>query len=93
MSGFFSNLKLAFKILIPVAVLVLAAVGIVLLSQHKFGEVNTRADIITSVTAPRLAEILELESNVNAATIQEKNVLLAHTSADQGFTKKNMPTA
>lgn len=77
MLSVFANLRLAYKILIPVFLLVIVAVIIVVTAHSGFKAINAEADEITGVTNKRQIAALEVESNINNATVNEKNMLLS----------------
>ena len=77
MLNFFANLRLSFKIFIPVALLVAVAAFIGYDAQKGLKNINTESDEITQVTSQRMINILQIESNLSAAVVSEKNILLA----------------
>lgn len=76
MLSFISNLRLSAKIFIPVTLLVAVMIGMILLANQGFKDVNAESDGLTQVTNVRLVNSLEMESNLNAAAVAEKSMLL-----------------
>jgi hypothetical protein len=64
---FISNLKLVYKLLIPVSVLVAVSVGIVWYAAVGLGSLNREIDDLSDVRAARLASALETGMRVNSA--------------------------
>jgi methyl-accepting chemotaxis protein len=52
-------------------------IGMILLANQGFKDINTEADGLTGVTNVRLVNSLEMESNLNAAALAEKSMLLS----------------
>ncbi|HUN47124.1 MAG TPA: methyl-accepting chemotaxis protein [Stellaceae bacterium] len=76
MIRFYSNLKLVYKLLIPVSVLVCVIGGTVWMARDGLGTLNEVTNDIIDVHVARLAAAYEIMSSLNEATIQEKKVIL-----------------
>ncbi|UEM07664.1 methyl-accepting chemotaxis protein (plasmid) [Skermanella rosea] len=80
MSRWFSNLNLAYKLLIPVSILLLVIVAIVWQAQSSLGHLSASLDTAIGRTAERNSLAFQIEAAVNSAAIAEKNVIVEATS-------------
>ncbi|MFC4173423.1 HAMP domain-containing protein, partial [Microvirga sp. GCM10011540] len=71
-----NNLRLVTKLAIPVAIFVAIAVGLIALARGGLESLANGTQEIVQVDATRLKLILQLNADVNQATIQEKNILV-----------------
>jgi methyl-accepting chemotaxis protein len=78
---FYSNLKLIYKLLIPVLVLVAVTGSIVWTARAGLDEMNAATNQVIDVDATRLASALEALVGINEATIAEKNLILESDAA------------
>jgi methyl-accepting chemotaxis protein len=76
-----NNLRLLAKIAIPVAIFVAVTVGLIFMADR--GLINMAADTQALVEDDfaRLTKILQINAEVNEASIQEKNLILVNASA------------
>ncbi len=72
----FRNLKLAYKLLIPLSLLMLTIAAILWIAQSGIGELRAATDHIINVSAARRAAGLTMETNFNDAAIQEKLITI-----------------
>ena len=70
------NLKLIYKLSIPVAVMMAVAAGLVLLAEDGLDTLAKDTQEIVDVYATRRGTIVTVKADVNEATIQEKNIIL-----------------
>lgn len=76
MLRFFVNLKLLYKLAIPVAVLLAVIGGIVWTAASGLNELAANADYIVSVTAGRRASLFDMGMQVNQANVDAKNAII-----------------
>lgn len=76
MFGWFNNLKLLNKLAVPTAVLIAVVVGLIAFADYGLGKLSERTDFLIDDTAASKAAVMQIESSVNEATIQEKNLIL-----------------
>ncbi|HEY8564596.1 MAG TPA: methyl-accepting chemotaxis protein [Beijerinckiaceae bacterium] len=79
---FLDNLKLITKLAIPAAVVILVTVGVIVLAKSGLDTLAADTQRIVEVHATRRAVALEAKSDVNEASIQEKNIIL-QTNAER----------
>jgi hypothetical protein len=73
----FANLKLAYKLLIPVLVLVAGIGTIVWTSYEGVHELDSAITDVIENTAARRAGMLQIQAQINDATVQEKNAIVS----------------
>lgn len=79
----FNNLKLLAKLAIPAFMLVAVAVGLVILAKSSLGTLEHTAQQIVDVNTARVIEIMRIAIEVDEASINEKNIIIATDIADQ----------
>src|ERR1700722_10133591 len=70
------NLRLMTKVVIPTAVMLAVALGIVALAEQGLGDLTAQTREIISVTATRQALALQADAAVNSVAADEKNAML-----------------
>ncbi|MCB5177772.1 methyl-accepting chemotaxis protein, partial [Microvirga lenta] len=70
-----NNLRLVTKLAIPVAIFVAIAIGLIGLARSGLDDLARGTQELVEVDATQLKLILQLNADVNQATIQEKNIL------------------
>jgi methyl-accepting chemotaxis protein len=78
---FLNNLKLIVKLAIPAAIFVAITIGLVVIAERDLGALSADTKELAEVDAARLTNILKINSHVNEASIQEKNLIL-YSAAD-----------
>lgn len=78
----FANLKLVYKLLVPLAVLVAVVLGILWETRSSFDQLGSATDTAFEHTVARRGFILALLAAVNDATVQEKNVIIDDDDAE-----------
>ncbi|KFG70468.1 methyl-accepting chemotaxis protein, partial [Microvirga sp. BSC39] len=78
---FLNNLKLITKLTIPVFIFVAITIGLVAISKNGLDALTADTKELAEVEAVRLSMILKINSEVNEASIQEKNLII-YTAAD-----------
>ncbi|HYF56434.1 MAG TPA: methyl-accepting chemotaxis protein, partial [Salinarimonas sp.] len=73
---FLNNLNLVTKLAIPMTVVVLVTVGLIVLAKSSLDGLAQNTQQIIDVHAARRAIALDIKSQVNEATIQEKNIII-----------------
>lgn len=73
----FSDWSLSYKLFVPSALLIAAALLTLWGAHSGFKRVNEQIDHVTSVTSPRQVAALAASVAVNNATLNEKNMILA----------------
>src|SRR5690349_18913986 len=73
---FLNNLKLIVKIAIPTVIFVAIAIGLVTVAKTGLDALSADTKELTSVETARLIKILQINAEVNEASIQEKNLIL-----------------
>ena len=73
---FLNNLKLIVKIAIPTVVFVAIAIGLVTVAKTGLDALSADTKELTDVETARLIRILQINAEVNEASIQEKNLIL-----------------
>ena len=73
---FLNNLKLIVKIAIPTVVFVAIAIGLVSVAKTGLDALSADTKELTDVETARLIRILQINAEVNEASIQEKNLIL-----------------
>ena len=82
MTSFINDMRLSFKIFIPVFLLLAVAGFITYSAFSAFDQINDEADAY-SIEARRLENSLQIESNVNNMTVAEKNMLLSTNAVNR----------
>ncbi|RDI57876.1 methyl-accepting chemotaxis protein [Microvirga subterranea] len=81
---FLNNLKLLTKLAIPVAIFVAVAAGLIILAKSSLDTMSHGTQHLVDVDAARLTAVLQINTEVNEATIQEKNLIgLTAAEADR----------
>jgi methyl-accepting chemotaxis protein len=75
------NLKLIFKLAIPAAVFVAITIGLVVIAERGLTAMSADTKEMAEVETARLTTILKINSSVNEASIQEKNLII-YSSAE-----------
>ena len=83
MLHFFTNLKLLHKLVIPVAVMIAVAIGIIVYGSMSVMRLAQSAADLVDKNATRLEWALHAESNFNSAAVSEKNVMLAEGESEK----------
>jgi methyl-accepting chemotaxis protein len=82
----YANLKIIYKLAIPVFILVAVTLAIVWSATSSLDILRADTAHVIDGPATRLTRILSIASDVNNATVQEKNLILAQQGQDkQGF--------
>jgi len=71
-----NNLRLGIKLAIPVTILVAVAIGLVTMAKVGLDGMAADTRDLVRIDADRLVTILEINAEVNEASIQEKNIIL-----------------
>jgi methyl-accepting chemotaxis protein len=71
-----NNLKLMVKLAIPAAIFVAITVGLVAIAKNGLDSLSADTKELAEVEAARLTTILTINSEVNEASIQEKNLII-----------------
>jgi methyl-accepting chemotaxis protein len=71
-----NNLKLLTKLAIPVTILIAVTIGLIFLSKSKMEDMAQDTEELIQVDVARLTAILQVNSEVNEASTQEKNIIL-----------------
>jgi methyl-accepting chemotaxis protein len=71
-----NNLKLLTKLAIPVTIFVAITVGLIFLSKSDMEDMAQDTEELIQVDVARLTAILQVNAEVNEASIQEKNIIL-----------------
>ena len=79
MSRWFSNLNLAYKLLIPVSILLLVIVAIVWQAESSLKRLSASLDTAIGRTAERNSLAFQIEAAVNSAAVAERNVIIEAT--------------
>ncbi|MCB8823555.1 methyl-accepting chemotaxis protein [Microvirga rosea] len=72
---FLNNLQVMIKIAIPVGIFVAVAIGLIAFAKNGLDRLAADTQELVTVDFARLKIVLSLDSKVNQATIQEKNIL------------------
>jgi methyl-accepting chemotaxis protein len=81
---FLNNLKLMVKLAIPAAIFVAITIGLVAIAKNGLDTLSADTKELAEVDAVRLSTILKINSEVNEASIQEKNLIIySATDADK----------
>ncbi|MBZ6079414.1 methyl-accepting chemotaxis protein [Microvirga puerhi] len=72
---FLNNLRVMTKVAVPVAIFVAVSIGLVVLAKTSLDRLAANTQELVSVDFPRLKTVMALDSKINEATIQEKNIL------------------
>jgi methyl-accepting chemotaxis protein len=78
----FANLKLVYKLLVPLSILVVVIGAILWTARGGIGELNAATNTIVEKTAARRALMLTVVGALNDATVQEKNIILETGEAE-----------
>ncbi|MBJ6126529.1 MCP four helix bundle domain-containing protein, partial [Microvirga splendida] len=78
---FLNNLKLIVKLAIPAVIIMAITIGLVAIAKNGLDSLSADTRELAEVEAVRLATILKINSEVNEASIQEKNLII-YSSAD-----------
>jgi len=76
-----NNLRLGAKLAIPVTVLVAISMGLIVMAKSGLDGMAANTRELVTLDADRLVTILEINAEVNEASIQEKNLIL-YTAQD-----------
>jgi methyl-accepting chemotaxis protein len=76
MMRFLNNLKLIVKLAIPAVIFVAIAIGLVVIAERGLLALSADTKELAEVDAARLTTILKINSSVNEASIQEKNLII-----------------
>ncbi|MFC4170607.1 methyl-accepting chemotaxis protein [Microvirga sp. GCM10011540] len=77
---FLNNLKLITKLAIPVTIFVAVAIGLIAFAKVGLDTMSADTQELVENDAARLTRILQINAEVNEATIQEKNLTLLSAS-------------
>ena len=77
---FLNNLRLVAKLAIPVAIVIAITIGLVALAKSGLDSLAADTRELVAVDTARLTTILQINSEVNEASIQEKNLILVSSS-------------
>ncbi|MGO4526703.1 HAMP domain-containing protein, partial [Microvirga sp. 2MCAF35] len=81
---FLNNLKLIVKLAIPTAIFIAITIGLIAIAKNGLDTLSADTKKLTDVEAARLITILDINAEVNEASIQEKNlILLSSTEQDR----------
>ncbi|WP_262030674.1 HAMP domain-containing protein, partial [Microvirga sp. Mcv34] len=81
---FLNNLKLIFKLAIPTAIFVAITIGLIAIAKNGLDTLSADTKKLVNVESARLITILNINAEVNEASIQEKNIiLLSSTEQDR----------
>ncbi|WP_114943482.1 methyl-accepting chemotaxis protein [Microvirga calopogonii] len=81
---FLNNLKLIVKLAIPAAIFVAITIGLIAIAKNGLDTLSADTKKLTDVETARLITILNINAEVNEASIQEKNlILLSSTEQDR----------
>ncbi|GEO13040.1 hypothetical protein [Microvirga aerophila] len=75
-----NNLKLSMKLAIPVTVFLAITAGLIVLAKTGLDRMAVDTQELVDVDAARLTAILQINAEVNEASIQEKNLILFSAS-------------
>jgi methyl-accepting chemotaxis protein len=78
---FLNNIKLIVKLAIPAAIFAAITIGLVVIAERGLSALSADTKELAEVEAARLTNILKINSHVNEASIQEKNLIL-YSAAD-----------
>ncbi len=78
----FANLRLVYKLLIPLSFLIVAMGAVLWTAQGGFFELHEAADAIVEKTAERRALVLAAVGDINEASLLEKNIILSPNEAE-----------
>ncbi len=78
----FANLKLVYKLLIPVSFLVITLGAVLWTAQSGFFELHEAANAIVEKPAARQALVLTAIGDINEASLLEKNIILSDDEAE-----------
>src|SRR4051812_18649068 len=76
-----NNLKLLSKLAIPITVFVLVVAGLIFFAKASLDNMTQNTHSLVDVDAARVATLLQINAEVNEASIQEKNLIL-YTSSE-----------
>ncbi|MBP2297596.1 methyl-accepting chemotaxis protein [Azospirillum picis] len=76
MSRWLSNLPLAGKVALPIAILAAVLAAILWQAADGLGRLSDRSELITDTIARRLEFVLAMQAAVNNAAVNEKNAIL-----------------
>ncbi len=77
---FFTNLRLVAKLAVPVTIVIAVTVGLVALAKSDLDSMAADTKELVTVDVARLTTILQINAEVNEASIQEKNLILVSSS-------------
>lgn len=77
------NLKIKYKILIPVAFLILVVLGGSALQYKSSSEISAQTDLISDDLLPRIRTVLEMNLDLSNYRRSQYNVILANTPEDR----------
>ncbi|HUN46974.1 MAG TPA: methyl-accepting chemotaxis protein, partial [Stellaceae bacterium] len=76
MLRFYSNLKLIYKLLIPVLILVCVTGGIVWTARSGIKDLNEGTKSVVNINGVRAMDAYEIVAQLNNATVMDKNIIL-----------------
>jgi methyl-accepting chemotaxis protein len=77
---FLNNLKMMVKLAIPAVIFVAITIGLVAIAKNGLDSLSADTKELAEVDTARLTNILKINSHVNEASIQEKNLILYSTA-------------
>src|SRR3954452_871852 len=77
---FLNNLKLIVKLAIPTAIFVAITIGLIAIAKNGLDTLSADTKKLTDVETTRLLTILNINAEVNEASIQEKNLIMLSSS-------------
>jgi methyl-accepting chemotaxis protein len=77
---FLNNLKLMYKLAIPAVIFVAITIGLVAMAKTGLDAMATDTKELVQLDTARLTKILQINAEVNEASIQEKNLILFSAS-------------
>jgi methyl-accepting chemotaxis protein len=77
---FLNNLKLMYKLAIPAVIFVALTIGLVAMAKTGLDAMATDTKELVQLDTARLTKILQINAEVNEASIQEKNLILFSAS-------------